>query len=174
MAESKLTYLTFELAEEMCNRLARGESLTSICKDDSMPELNTVYRWKREYDWFAKMYQIARTDQAHTLVDEIITIADDSTNDYMERETDRGVKVLLNDENIRRSAIRISARQWFAERIAPKLYGPKAEFALANPDGTNLIPTTIKLVAAPFTPIAPAGEGEESGEPSVLTIEHAE
>lgn len=34
-----------ELADEICERLACGESLRTICADDGMPHRTTVIRW---------------------------------------------------------------------------------------------------------------------------------
>jgi hypothetical protein len=34
-----------ELGSEICLRIAKGESLRSICEDDGMPALSTVCAW---------------------------------------------------------------------------------------------------------------------------------
>lgn len=151
-ANNVVPMLTAELAEEICVRLSNGESLASILKSPNMPTKWAVFGWLRnpEYKWFEKQYREARANQIDTLVDQIPDIADDATNDYMERaRADGSVDSVVDSEHIRRSQIRIMARQWLAERIAPKKYGPKAEMALANPDGSKLAaPTQIVLVAA--------------------------
>lgn len=163
MAYGGPTTLTWEIAEEICERLADGESMKAICRDPDMPNITLIYKWKRDTPWFDRMFKQARQDQVHTLVDEIIDIADDSTNDYVERETAKGTTIVLDEEHIRRSAIRIEARKWLAERMAPKEFGPKAELAVGNPDGSSLMPTQIILVAAPM----PQKPEDES-----LLIEH--
>ncbi len=34
-----------EIAEAICERLASGESLNSMCKDDNLPSITTVMNW---------------------------------------------------------------------------------------------------------------------------------
>ena len=36
---------THRIQNAICVRIARGESLRSICKDTAMPARSTVYRW---------------------------------------------------------------------------------------------------------------------------------
>ncbi|WP_431196787.1 hypothetical protein [Pseudomonas aeruginosa] len=36
---------TPEIAQAICMRIAEGESLRMICRDDSMPDKSTVLRW---------------------------------------------------------------------------------------------------------------------------------
>ncbi len=39
------TRYTPKVAADICTRLAEGESLRAICKDDAMPGLRTVMGW---------------------------------------------------------------------------------------------------------------------------------
>ena len=73
------TDYTSELVVEICSRLAEGESLNRICRDDDMPCKMSVYRWLKEHADFLELYISARNDQADTLADEIIDIADETT-----------------------------------------------------------------------------------------------
>ena len=67
-----------KLAARICARLAQGEGLVAICRDKSMPNVTTVYSWIATNDKFKAMYQLARDDQADTLADEIVAIADEA------------------------------------------------------------------------------------------------
>ena len=64
------------LAQVICLRIAEGESLNKICKDDEMPERVTIYRWLLQKEDFCNNYARAREDQAETHADEIVDIAD--------------------------------------------------------------------------------------------------
>lgn len=168
--------ITYEVVEEICDRIAKGETYTSIAQDPHMPSVPVMYKWKRKFPWFEEMYRQARQDFVDTLVDQTMDIADDARNDFMERVNGKTGEVTLvpNDEHIRRSQIRIMARQWLAERMAPKKYGPKGEMALANPDGTNLAqaPTQIVLIAATAEDgKALHGEGLDPGDMVEVEIE---
>jgi hypothetical protein len=59
---------TDAIANEILGRIAAGESLRSILRDETMPGYVTVYAWLRERPGFAALYDQARQDQADTLV----------------------------------------------------------------------------------------------------------
>ena len=48
-----------DLADLICQRIARGESLVEICADD-LPSETAVYRWLAEKPVFREMYARAR------------------------------------------------------------------------------------------------------------------
>lgn len=121
---------TSELGIEICRRIAEGESLNRVCKDEKFPNKSTVLRWLLDgkHSEFCDQYRDARELQAESFADEIHDIADDGTNDYMERLDSNGeTYYALNGENIQRSRLRIHARQWTAERLRPKVYGARTE-----------------------------------------------
>lgn len=120
---------TPEIANEICDRLAMGESLNSICRDDHMPHRLTVIRWLRDdnFEGFRNQYAIAREDQADYHVDEMNDIADNGTNDWMEVNGKDCVGWRENGEAIRRSQLRIDTRKWIASQMRPKKYGSPAE-----------------------------------------------
>jgi hypothetical protein len=114
---------TIELAETICDRIAEGESLRSICADEDMPDKKTVLRWLRKDEEFRAHYAQAREDQAEHLLDEIFQIADDTTNDT--EYGDAGPKA--NTEWISRSRLRVDTRKWAMSKLAPKKYGEKLD-----------------------------------------------
>ena len=130
---------TAELAEEICARLAAGESLKAICRDPDMPPFSTVQGWARDdHHGFAAMYDRARELQAQTFADELIDIADDGSNDWVRRENERGrISVVVDKEHIARSRLRFEARQWVISKVLPKTYGDKLQLkhsgAVASP-----------------------------------------
>lgn len=120
---------TQSTADTICERLANGESLRTITSDETMPGQTTVYRWLSENEKFREQYSRAREDQAETLVDEIIEIADNGTNDWMLTKRGDTEAWTENGESIRRSQMRIHARQWFAGKVKPKKYGDAVKLA---------------------------------------------
>lgn len=120
---------TPEMAAQICERLAAGESLRSICRIEGMPCQAMVYRWLENNESFREQYAQARNDGLEALADEIFDIADESRNDWVERENARtGRKeTTLNDEAIQRSRLRVDARKWYLSKVAPKKYGDRQE-----------------------------------------------
>jgi hypothetical protein len=99
-----------------------------------MPDKSTVLRWlldveNKKFDSFRDQYTRAREVQRHGYEDECIDIADDGSNDWMEKEVRDGrVVIVFNQESYQRSRLRIDARERAIERMASKRPGAgKAE-----------------------------------------------
>ena len=127
------------LADEICSRLVEGESLRSICRSDGMPVTGTICRWLTEKPEFKEQYIRARENQADTLADEIIDIADDGSNDWMVRNgKDDDPVWQLNGEHVQRSRLRVDARKWVASKLKPKKYGDSSTSQITGKDGKDL------------------------------------
>ncbi len=128
---AKATVFTDEIANTICERIADGESLRRICDDEAMPSKSTVFEWLADerYEAFRTKYARAREAQADALFDEMIDIADDGRNDWMEKKNSEGdiTGWQENGESLRRSDMRIKTRQWMASKLQPKKYGDKLE-----------------------------------------------
>ncbi len=74
-----------EVAQVICERIIEGQSLREICRDPDMPGKDTVYKWLAVTPKFADAYARAREHQCDAWADEMREIADDSTNDYIDR-----------------------------------------------------------------------------------------
>lgn len=120
------SHFTQNLADLICERICDGESLRSICSNESMPGRTTVFRWLAEIEDFRNQYARAREIQADTLFEEILEIADDSTRDTITKEGRDGESYeTANSEWINRSRLRVDARKWMASKLAPKKYGER-------------------------------------------------
>ena len=78
-----------------------------------------------------------REAQADRFADEIIEIADDATNDWMERRQGEETVRVVNHEHIQRSRLRVDARKWLMAKLAPKKYGDSV--ALTGGGGGPLV-----------------------------------
>ena len=83
MAErGRPTAYTPELAAEICERMAAGESLRSICRSEDMPSEITVRRWAIENrEGFSAQYARAFETRMDCLADEILEIADNASSE---------------------------------------------------------------------------------------------
>ena len=111
-----------EVAAAICGRLSCGESLTKICKDEAMPAISTVYKWMMQNKEFSESYARAREEQADTLADEIVSIADDARNDT---QVDEDGNRIVDFDHINRAKLRVDARKWVAAKLKPKAWGDK-------------------------------------------------
>lgn len=132
------TCYTAELVAEICERLALGESLRSICRDDHVPTDACVRQWALEdRDGFYSRYAKARDLGLDAMADEIMDIADDGRNDWIEKQRKDGSSyIALDTEAVMRSRLRFDARRWYLSKLAPKRYGEKITQEITNPDGS--------------------------------------
>lgn len=114
-----------QLGISICDALAEGRSLLSICSDAGMPGRTTVYDWLARHAEFRELYDRAREWQAMALLDEALEIADDARNDWMRRHAEKEAGWVANGENIRRSKVRIDTRKWAVAKLSPKGEGAK-------------------------------------------------
>lgn len=113
---------TREVADQICERLAQGETLREICRSEGMPKAPLVLYWvDKNFDGLAERYARARDRQMEHWADELMSISDDSKNDYMERNG----KLELNTEHVQRSRLRSDNRKWLLSKLKPGKYGDK-------------------------------------------------
>ena len=121
-----------EKADEILARVASGETLRQVCRDEEMPPESTVRQWAlSDVDGFAAQYARARELQMEAWADETIDIADDARNDWIERENARtgAAFIALNEEAVSRARIRIDQRKWLMSKWKPSQYGDKVQVA---------------------------------------------
>lgn len=105
-----------ELFDNICERIADGESLSAICRNEDMPNAATVFRWLGNDADLSDRYARARETQADNFVDEIVAIADEAEDAQLAR-------------------LQIDARKWVAGKMRPKKYGDKID---VTSDGEKL------------------------------------
>ena len=123
------------LGEKICERTATSSiGLRHICKELGLP-YSTVTNWiyDESHELYEK-YKRAKIMQIHHLAEEILEIADDSTNDYMTVVMKSGkTKQVLNREAIARSRLRIQARTTLIAKLSPILRESKIKPAKKKP-----------------------------------------
>lgn len=92
-----------------------------------MPGLSTVFKWLRENEKFSQQYAHAKAEASDALFDEIQDIADDGTNDWMEKRDAEGAVIgwQQNGEALQRSRLRVDTRKWMMSKMKPKKYGER-------------------------------------------------
>jgi hypothetical protein len=140
MSEKKLgrpSSYTKEKAAEICARLVNGESLRAICRDDNMPDVKTVYLWMSQNETFLQQYTKAKEDQADTLQEDILDIAD---TEPMQVVDDKGV-ARIDSAHVNWMRLRIDSRKWIASKLKPKKYGERQVLA---GDAENPLAMTVE------------------------------
>lgn len=94
---------------EICERLTKGETLRSICQDERMPAVGSVFRWEEKHREFRELSARARQKGTHMLADQCVEIADDPELDPQDKR------------------IRIDTRLRLIGKWNAKNYGDKVE-----------------------------------------------
>lgn len=113
---------TQQLADEICIEIAcSSKGIRRLCmENDHWPEPRSIYRWLKEYPEFCQQYARAKKSQIEALIDDILTIADESEGDYTMNAEGR---LVVDHEHIQRAKLRIDTRKWLASKLVPKVYG---------------------------------------------------
>ena len=129
---------TPEVMTEICDRIAVGEAMTDICKDEHLPDLRTVAYW---LVWegadddprvvFQKMHEKARTAACRIYEAEIMQIADDASDDLMVDPLTGFTRA--NNAAVSRDRLRVQARQWMLEKWTDR-YADKKIIEGGDPD----------------------------------------
>ena len=128
MPGGRPTSFTPEIAEEICERLSKGESLRTICESDAqtgdgwMPGETTVRRWLAgDEDWneeFRRQYAQAREAQADHMFDRAWTIAQNA-----------------KPEDVQVARLQVDTIKWQTGKLAPKKYGDKVTAEITGANG---------------------------------------
>lgn len=121
--------ITLTLVNSIIRRVSEGETLAQICRDDGMPPESTVRSRINLSSSLLAAYARAREERAERMADEIIEIADDGRNDYVQREGKKpgSVVIAFDDEHVRRSQLRIDTRKFLLARVLPHKYGERVQ-----------------------------------------------
>lgn len=116
---------TQELSDKICHLISTtSKSMRTICNElDIAPQ--SFLNWLNDKPEFLASYTRAKEQQADFLAEEIIEIADDSSNDTKVVYKDGKPTEVENTEWVSRSKLRVEARKWAAAKLKPKKYGDK-------------------------------------------------
>ena len=140
--------------QAIIERMAGG----AICGDDHMPHEATVRGWVLdggELDEsdsrhaFSTKYARAEQMRAMKWAEEIVDIADDAINDWMERRNEDGEvsAVVADHEHISRSKLRVDTRKWIAAKMLPKVYGDKMKIDAAHMTLSHEAPLALRMAS---------------------------
>ncbi len=113
---SGVSTYTPKVGDAICERIASGESLRSVCRDPKMPNKSTVLRWLVSEQAFRAQYEVSKDvgiDERFEEIDELVA-----------KESDTPRARLLWD-----------MRRWELSKLAPKKYGDKVTTELTGPEG---------------------------------------
>ena len=145
-----------EVFEYICQEIEKGRSLRSVLRESDMPSSRTFSKWISEDEVKVKQYAYATEQRAEMIFEDILTIADDNSNDEVLNED--GVPIVNNDV-INRARLKIDARKWILAKMVPKKYSEKTQ--------TELIVSNIPVLTN--DPLADTNESDNSTQENIGT-----
>jgi hypothetical protein len=126
-----VTY-TPEMGARVCEQVSQGFTLKQLAEMPQMPHMHTVFLWLARHEDFRTMYDAARSVQMESFIEECLEIADDGSNDYIDRVNPRTGEItqVPNYDHINRSRLRVDTRKWIAGKIVPNKWGERPQVEL--------------------------------------------
>jgi len=124
------TKYTKEVGDAICADIINGMSLRSALKPLDRPNPLYWYEWLRENEDLAKQYAQSCEERSEAFGEDILEIADNSTNDWM---TVNG-HAAVNREAVERSKLRVDVRKWHMSKMKPRKYGEKLDMTTNGKD----------------------------------------
>jgi hypothetical protein len=154
-AGGRPTKYSIELGDRICEEIMKSEKGIFALSEqlDWFPAPSSIYLWLTLHPEFSEYYTRCRQAQQDRMAENIIKIADDSSED--EIVTEKGVR-FENREFTSRSKLRVETRMWLMERLAPKKYGKQIE----DTETKKYEPPQINVHISPEA-IAKAKEAQE-------------
>jgi hypothetical protein len=95
----------------VCERIAKGDTLMAICREDGMPSRERIYDWIEEDQELATRFAQARARGFDAIAESTVAISDDREEDPASRR------------------VRIETRLKLLAKWDPKRYGDKLELS---------------------------------------------
>lgn len=128
-----------ELFDEICERIAGGESLASICRDKKMPSQTAVYKWLQKDDGgeLVEKYTRARELQGDSSFDSVLDV---------------GRQVIAGTIAPDQARVAIDTLKWAAGKLRPKKYGDRVDHTHSIEKIERI---EVEVVSAPMRDVTP-------------------
>jgi len=128
-----------------------------------MPSVQTIFSWLRLKPEFLDRYARAKNEAADALVEEMLDIADDGSNDWMEVHDKDGACIgyKVNGEHVQRSRLRVDSRKWIASKLKPKKYGDSVDLNHGVQPNDPLADMLRAIQGTALKPIAQIEDGDD-------------
>lgn len=112
---------TPEIGERICELISISTIGTNkLCEmHDWLPSEYTIYKWRLDFDDFAKNYAKAKSVQAALMAEKLHELCEVETYEDKDGVTraDAGMVAIQR--------LKVDTTKWYASKLAPKIYGDK-------------------------------------------------
>lgn len=119
------TIYTEEIAQTICERIANGEFLRVICREEGMPNWRTVYLWIETKPEFAERMERARAIGSDAIASDCLEIADTPLLGEEVTIKGDGTEEVKRSDMLGHRKLQIDTRLKMLAKWHPKKYGDK-------------------------------------------------
>lgn len=159
------------VVEEVCGRLAAGESVSDVFRTpgEGFPSERTFWRWIANDPDVCAAYERATQKRGEKYAEEIVAIADSIPGEIVLSDDGRPILgrdgqplVALSKLAIEQARVRIDARKWVSARMLPGRYGDRTILA-GDADNPIAVDDPKAIIARRLLAGAP-GVGDSSND----------
>lgn len=137
---------TPEICAEILERIANGETLSEICREERMPGRVTVYDWQSKDPDFSEQFARARLIGFDAIAEETKVISDTPVEGIIEK-TDATGKTITREDMLGHRRLQVETRLKLLAKWDPKRYGDRQVVA-GDPDAPLLGGLAESILAA--------------------------
>jgi hypothetical protein len=116
---------TQEAADEICERLSKGEPLAQICRDEHMPAVRTVSKWKEAHPEFGADFARARDEGFDAIAADCLEIANTPVEGEETITKDDGRVEVKRGDMLGHRKLQIETRLKLLAKWDPRRYGER-------------------------------------------------
>lgn len=115
-----------EVAEAILARMSEGEFVQDICREDGMPSVQTLWRWREARPAFREAYARARLQQAQAVAE-------------------NGFLRAWNAKDAQLDRLAFDAAKWMAAKLDPRNYSERVQNEHSGAEGGPLVVELVKF-----------------------------
>lgn len=119
---------TQETALKVCEELAQGKSMRTVCLMEGMPSVATLFKWMRDYPEFLKQYERAKEESADADLETIEDLGDIAIQEAKDADP-KSANAIVNAYKIKADNLK-----WGMSKKKPKKFGDKIDMTTNGKD----------------------------------------
>ena len=140
------TMYSQELADQICQLIAEGRSLRSVCRDYDVPSIATIFNWFAVNKPFLAQYARACEERTEAQQEILLEIGDEAIV-HAEEANPKAANAVVSGYKLKADNLK-----WSMSKMKPKKYGDKLDVVS---DGKAIVGNTINFIDSRN---APTGE----------------
>ena len=142
--EGRPSIYTKELGDSVCESISNGWSIRTVCTEETMPGLTTVFKWIREIPEFAQQYAQACEERTEAHSEALLEMGEEAIEKAQEVDPKASGAV------VQAYKLKADNLKWSMSKMKPKKYGDRLDLTSLG----EKLPT-------PIMNVIPANNGDK-------------